>query len=71
MVKWNFQIWNWDFTLRISKSSFQILHLQTHFKGETSQKERKEELYQALYEYCAMDTYAEYIIYHALKDLVK
>ena len=38
---------------------------------ETSQKERKEELYQALYEYCAMDTYAEYIIYHALKDLVK
>lgn len=39
MVKWNFQIWNWDFTLRISKSSFQILHLQSHFKGETSQKE--------------------------------
>ena len=29
------QVW-----LRISKSSFQILHLQTHFKGETPQKER-------------------------------
>lgn len=38
---------------------------------ETSQGERKKELYQALYEYCGMDTYAEYIVYHALKALVK
>ena len=28
------------------------------------------EIYHQLEEYCAMDTYAEYIVYHALRNIV-
>ena len=31
--------------------------------------EEKQIIYKQLEEYCGMDTYAEYIVYHALKDL--
>lgn len=31
----------------------------------------KKELYQELQEYCAMDTYAEFIVYHAIEELAK
>lgn len=37
----------------------------------TAQGEEKEELYRQLHEYCAMDTYAEYIVYHAIEELAK
>lgn len=60
-----------DYTYESLSVSHGMEAVQCWREYETSQKERKEELYQALYEYCAMDTYAEYIIYHALKDLVK
>lgn len=35
------------------------------------ENEENEEIKQALYKYCEMDTYAEYVLYHYLKDLVK
>ncbi|MGX8852965.1 DUF2779 domain-containing protein [Amedibacillus sp. YH-ame10] len=31
--------------------------------------EEKKEIYEQLTQYCSMDTYAEYIVYHALKEL--
>ena len=35
------------------------------------ESEESEEIKQALYKYCEMDTYAEVVLYHYLKDLVK
>lgn len=33
--------------------------------------EKKQELYRQLEQYCSMDTYAEYIVYHALEDMIR
>ncbi|MEG0330355.1 MAG: DUF2779 domain-containing protein [Longicatena sp.] len=38
---------------------------------EKSEPAEKAIIYQQLSEYCSMDTYAEYIVYHALKKLAK
>lgn len=35
------------------------------------ENEENEEIKQALYEYCGMDTYAEYVLYHYLLDVVR
>lgn len=38
---------------------------------QSEDSETKAEIYQQLNEYCSMDTYAEYIVYHALCDLLQ
>ena len=34
-------------------------------------QKKKQEIYGQLEQYCAMDTYAEYIVYYALEDMMR
>ena len=37
----------------------------------TADDAKKQVIYEQLEQYCAMDTYADYIVYHALKDMMR
>lgn len=46
--------------------SYGLDAVEKHRQYQLAQDEQKEELYNQLDTYCAMDSYAEYIVYHAL-----
>lgn len=45
--------------------------VEKHRQYQIADEAEKQQLYQQLEAYCAMDTYAEYVVYHALLEMAK